>query len=599
MKREEEKIINTEFCVIGGGLAGVCAAISAARRGVKVVLIQDRPVLGGNASGEIRMWIRGASVSFPEYREGGILEELAMDNIFYNPRMNYSEWDGVVYNKVIAEKNITLLLNTSCVGVVEKKGKIESVTAWQLTTYTNYSIHAQYYADCSGDSIVAEFTDAKFRKGREGKKEYGESYAPEQADSCTMGNSCLIQARETDHFVKFKSPPFAHKFSDNEFQNRFDINNRTNFKNENFWWIEIGGDGDVVKNAEEYNRELIARAFGVWDYIKNSGRFDADNWELDWVGFLAGKRESRRYVGDYVLNQNDIERAQTFPDEVVYGGWSMDDHNPLGIHTQDLPNIHYPVTAPYPIPYRCLYSANISNLFFAGRNVSVTHMALSSTRVMATCAMMGQAVGTACSLAVRYGISPRGVGEHMEELQQSLRDDDCFLLHTPRKISEAVRSASPNIGKDRLVGFWEGNERTLGGKDGTIVLQKGEPLEFVFSRPVQCGGIRLVFDNDISGKRYPDSQSFLKMFPNRCSYPLNGAAATMANELTKEFRVYILTEGQWKLLREIADNHQRLVKIPVDRGIEGIRFVGDETYGHDEIRLYSFDIYEQTKKEEG
>ena len=273
MKREEEKIINTEFCVIGGGLAGVCAAISAARRGVKVVLIQDRPVLGGNASGEIRMWIRGASVSFPEYREGGILEELAMDNIFYNPRMNYSEWDGVVYNKVIAEKNITLLLNTSCVGVVEKKGKIESVTAWQLTSYTNYRIMAQYYADCSGDCIVAEFTDAKFCKGRESKKEYGESYAPEKADSCTMGNSCLIQARETDHFVKFKSPPFAHKFSDNEFQNRFDINNRTNFKNENFWWVEIGGEGDVVKNAEEYNRELIARAFGVWDYIKNSGRF--------------------------------------------------------------------------------------------------------------------------------------------------------------------------------------------------------------------------------------------------------------------------------------------------------------------------------------
>lgn len=587
-----EKIINTEFCVIGGGLAGVCAAISAARRGVKVVLIQDRPVLGGNASGEIRMWIRGASVSFPEYREGGILEELAMDNIFYNPRMNYSEWDGVVYNKVIAEKNITLLLNTSCVGAAEKNGKIEAIKAWQLTTYTNYCIRAQYYADCSGDCIIAEFTDARFCKGRESKKEYGESYAPEKADSCTMGNSCLLQVRETDRFVKYIAPPFAYKFTEEEFQNRFDINNRSSFKTNNFWWIEIGGDGDVIKNAEEYNRELIARAFGVWDYIKNSGRFDAENWELDWVGFLAGKRESRRYVGDYVLNQNDIERAQPFPDEIAYGGWSMDDHNPLGIHTQDLPNIHYPVREPYPIPYRCLYSANISNLFFAGRNVSVTHMALSSTRVMATCALMGQAVGTACSLAVRYGISPREVGGHMEELQQSLRDDDCFLLHTPRKISEAVRTSSSNIGKDRLAGFWEGIERTLGCKDGAIVLQKGEPLEFVFSRSVQCGGIRLLFDNDISGKRYPDSQSFLKMFPNRCSYPLNGAAATMANELTKEFRVYILTEGQWKLLRGIADNHQRLVKIPVDRGIEGIRFVGDETYGHDEIHLYSFDIYE-------
>lgn len=483
-----EKIINTEFCVIGGGLAGVCAAISAARRGVKVVLIQDRPVLGGNASGEIRMWVRGASVSFPEYREGGILEELAMDNIFYNPRMNYSEWDGVVYNKVIAEKNITLLLNTSCVWAAEKNGKIEEIKAWQLTTYTNYCIRAQYYADCSGDCIIAEFTDARFRKGRESKKEYGESYAPEKADSCTMGNSCLLQARETDRIVKYIAPPFAHKFTEEEFQNRFDIKNRSSFKINNFWWIEIGGDGDVIKNAEEYNRELIARAFGVWDYIKNSGRFDAENWELDWVGFLAGKRESRRYVGDYVLNQNDIERAQPFPDEIAYGGWSMDDHNPLGIHTQDLPNIHYPVREPYPIPYRCLYSANISNLFFAGRNVSVTHMALSSTRVMATCALMGQAVGTACSLAVRYGISPREVGGHMEELQQSLRDDDCFLLHTPRKISEAVRTSSSNIGKDRLAGFWEGIERTLGCKDGAIVLQKGEPLEFVFSRSVQCGG---------------------------------------------------------------------------------------------------------------
>lgn len=592
MKKDTEKIINTEFCVIGGGLAGVCAAISAARRGVKVVLMQDRPVLGGNASSEIRMWIRGASVSFPEYREGGILEELAMDNIYYNPQMNYSEWDGVLYNKVIAEENITLLLNTSCAGAVEKNGKIELVKAWQLTTYTKYSIHAQYYADCSGDSILAEFTDAKFRKGREGKKEYSESYAPEQADSCTMGNSCLLQARETNYRVAFTPPPFAHKFSDEEFQNRFDINNRTNFKYENFWWLEIGGDGDVIKKAEQYNRELIARAFGAWDYIKNSGRFDADNWELDWVGFLAGKRESRRYIGDYVLNQNDVEQAAVFDDEVAYGGWSMDDHNPLGIHTQDLPNIHYLVTEPYPIPYRCLYSSNISNLFFAGRNVSVTHMALSSTRVMATCAMMGQAVGTACSLAVRYGISPREVKGYMKQLQQLLRDDDCFLLHTPRKISEAVRAATSNIEKNRLSGFWEGIERTIGDKDGAVVLKKGEPFEFIFLNPIQCGGIRLLFDNDISGKRYPDSQRFLKMFPNRCSYPLDGDTATIANELVKKFRIYILIDDQWKLWKEVTENHQRLIKIPIDQVIEGIRFVGDETYGHNEIRLYSFDIYE-------
>lgn len=590
MEKTTKKVIETDLCVIGGGLAGVCAAVSAARRGVKVVLVQDRPVLGGNASGEIRMWVRGASISFPDFREGGILEELAMDNIFYNPRMNYSGWDGVVYNKVAAEPNITLMLNTSCTGAEERDGRIESVEAWQLTTYTTYTIRARYYADCSGDGVLAEFTGAAYRKGRESKREYDESYAPEQADGCTMGNSCLLQARETCGPVSFTPPPFAHKFSDEEFQNRFDIHSRTNFKYENFWWVEIGGDGDVIKNAEEYNRELIARAFGAWDYIKNSGRFDSENWELDWVGFLAGKRESRRYMGDYVLTQNDIENASVFDDEVAYGGWSMDDHDPRGIHTRDVPNIHYTVSAPYGIPYRCLYSKNVSNLFFAGRNISVTHMALSSTRVMATCALEGQAVGTACSLAVRYGISPRAVGGHMAELQQALRDDDCYLLHTPRKISGAVRTATPNIAKERLSAFWEGAERAIGAKDGAIVLQRGEPLEFVFSGNAYCGAVRLVFDNDISGKRYPDSQGALKMFPSRCSYPLDGAAATMAGELVKKFRVYVRIGERWELWKEVADNHQRLAKIPVGREIGGIRFVGDETYGHGEIRLYSFDI---------
>lgn len=143
---------------------------------------------------------------------------------------------------------------------------------------------------------------------------------------------------------------------------------------ENFWWLEIGGDGDSLNKAEEYNRELIACAFGAWDYIKNSGKFRCENRELDWVGFLAGKRESRRYIGDYTLTQNDVEQATPFEDEVAYGGWSMDDHDPRGLFAEGAPNVQHPIRAPYPIPYRCLSSANVKNLFFAGRNISVTHI---------------------------------------------------------------------------------------------------------------------------------------------------------------------------------------------------------------------------------
>lgn len=244
---------------------------------------------------------------------------------------------------------------------------------WQLTTYTKFCIHARYFADCSGDCILADFTSASTRRGREGRDEFQESLAPEQADRCTMGNSVVLQARETDHPVPFTPPPFARKFCDEDFA--FRLNIRAPFDPcENFWWLEIGGDGDSLNKAEEYNRELIACAFGAWDYIKNSGKFRCENRELDWVGFLAGKRESRRYIGDYTLTQNDVEQATPFEDEVAYGGWSMDDHDPRGLFAEGAPNVQHPIRAPYPIPYRCLSSANVKNLFFAGRNISVTHI---------------------------------------------------------------------------------------------------------------------------------------------------------------------------------------------------------------------------------
>ena len=340
-----------DICVIGGGMAGMIAAISAARHGARVVLMHDRPVLGGNASSEIRMWIRGAAGR--ENRETGILQELELENIYRNPTMNYSLWDSVLLQAVMAEKNITLLLNCSCLDCQTAGNRITSVTGWQLNTYAFHTVEAQIFLDCSGDSILAPLCGAAYRVGREGQNDLGESEAPAQADRKTMGNSCLIEARQTDHPCPFTAPEWANVYPDDA--SMMDKNHDFIGTGVNFWWIELGGEQDTIADTQTLNMELLKIAFGVWDHIKNRGDHGADNWELEWVGFLPGKRESRRYEGDYMLTQQDLSTGRPFPDVVAYGGWTMDNHLPAGFYAPGYSSHHLPVNAPYPIPYRCLY----------------------------------------------------------------------------------------------------------------------------------------------------------------------------------------------------------------------------------------------------
>jgi hypothetical protein len=423
----------TDLCVVGGGLAGMSAAISAARRGAKVVLMQDRPVLGGNASSEVRMWISGAGAHGENNLETGIVEEIELENLYRNPNTSYSIWDSILYEKVKYQDNITLLLNCSCNSATMDGNRIKSVRGWQLTTETWHTVEAKLFADCSGDSILAPLTGAEYRVGREASSEFNESIQPKQADKKTMGMSCLIQARETDRPQTYIPPKWAYKYpTEEDLPHRgHDIKSWSS----NFWWIELGGEQDSIHDTEEIRDELLKVAFGVWDHIKNYGDHGAENWVLDWVGFLPGKRESRRYVGDYIMNQNDVEAEGRFDDLVAYGGWSMDDHHPGGMNYPGVPTIFHPAPCPFGIPYRSLYSKNIDNLYFAGRNISVTHAALSATRVMATCATLGQAVGTAAAIAVRDDLSPRGVYENrIKELQQMLMDDDCYLPWHKREI---------------------------------------------------------------------------------------------------------------------------------------------------------------------
>lgn len=581
MKTEEIKV---QFCVIGGGMAGLCAAVAAARRGVKTALVQDRPVLGGNASGEVRMWIRGAGQHFPFYREGGIVEELSMKNIRYNPTLSFGIWDGLLYDTAASEPNLTLLLNASCMGAEERDHRVVSVDAWQLTTYKKLRIYADYFADCSGDAVLSYFTSAKFTSGREEKSRYNEPDGVETADRETMGNSCLIQVRETAEKVPFTPPPFARKLTDAEFAFRM-VGDEHWFKTDNFWWMELGGTRDCTKDAEEIKAELLALAYGVWDYIKNSGKFDSDRWTLDWVSFLGGKRESRRYIGAYVLNENDLLSARAFDDEVAYGGWSIDDHNPLGFDSPLPPNRNIFVKRPYGIPYRCLYSANVENLFFAGRNVSVSHLALSSTRVMATCSLLGQAVGTACALVAEKSALPKNVD--ICALKQALRDDDCYLLNTPRRLSAAMSGAQSSLSEGEKRIFASGIERKLGDGRYAVEREIGEPLEFIFDNAF-VREMRLVFDNDVAREYCKNPWS--RSYPMKLNISLADGQELMPPSLVKAYRAEICVNGEWRILSEERDNFRRLVKLPVNERISGVRFTGLATYGADKIRLLSVDV---------
>lgn len=582
-----ERIHEVDFCVVGGGMAGLCAAVAAARHGARVALMQDRPVLGGNASSEVRMWICGAHGD--NHRETGIVEEIELENNYRNPTSNFSVWDSVVYETARFAPNLTLLLNCSCTAAGMDGRRIAWVKGWQTTAETWHTVRARFFADCSGDSILAPLTGAECRRGREARAEFNEDIEPEQADDRTMGMSCLFQVRETPAPKPFIPPSWANVYATDA-----DLPNRGHgFTGlSNFWWLELGGEADSIHDTEALRDELLKVAFGVWDHIKNRGNHGADNWELEWVGFLPGKRESRRYLGDHVLTQNDIRAEGRFDDLVAYGGWSMDDHHPGGLRWPGPPTIFHPAPSPYGIPYRSLYSRNVENLFFAGRNSSCTHAAMSSTRVMATCAICGQAVGTAASLAARYDTSPRGIyNDHLRELQQALLDDDCYLPWHAREIPALSRSAALTASAGNPEPLRNGVDRPVGGEGNAW---SGEPgrswVQYRFEQPERLRLARLVFDSDLNRK---GKGACAKHVEKNClaNYPLNQPPRTVPETLVRAFRLEALDgQGQWQAVFETAGNHQRLVKVPLDVETRALRLVPLSTWGAPTARLFAFDV---------
>ena len=584
----KELHLHVDFCVVGGGLAGLCAALAAARRGASVALVQDRPVLGGNSSGEVRMHVCGAHG--PNRRETGIVEELFLDNFRYNARPSYAGWDAVLYGKAQYQKGLELVLNASVCAARMDGARIRSVRAWQCTAQRWVEVEAALFADCSGDAVLAPLSGADFRMGREGRAEHGESIAPLVPDTRTMGMSCLFQAREYPDPQPFVPFPWA-----NRYETAADLPARgMDVFRTNFWWMEVGGMVDSIGDTETCREELLRIAYGVWDYLKNRSP-DRDRYArlaLDWIGFLPGKRESRRYYGDHILTQNDVEAGGRFPDTVAYGGWSMDDHFPEGFHSRSLVGTTYhPAPSPYGIPYRSLYSRNVPNLFCAGRDISATHSALSSTRVMATCALEGQAVGTAAAIAARDGLDPRGVGQsRLAELQQALMDDDCWLPGFRRGIPSACAAAMLRAAAGDPAPLRNGIDRPDDASDNAWRAPVGTPVEYLFPAPAHFAEARLVFDSDLDRTDPSRPEGQTKLLNMRYYVGLGDAPFAPPATLVRDFRLETLgADGEWSLAAHVADNHQRLVRVPLSGHCLGLRLVVERTWGCDNPRVFAFD----------
>lgn len=425
--------VDADIVVVGGGLAGVSAAVAAARLGRRVALINNRPVLGGNSSSEVRVWVCGATAHGNQRwaRETGIIGELYRENQYRNPDGNPIYWDDVVLDTVRREPNIALFLNTEVVDASaegpDDARRVRSVTGWTLGSEIRTTFRAPVFLDCTGDGLVGALVGARHRLGKEGRDEFGEDWAPEEPEREFLGSTLLFYTKDAGHPVKYVAPESAKDITTTPIPSSRII--RSGDSGAHYWWIEWGGRLDIVHDNERIRDELRSVILGIWDHIKNSGEFDADTLTLEWIGNLPGKREYRRFIGDHTLTQNDVLAQTSFDDGVAFGGWSIDLHPADGMYATGAGALQRFSEGVFEIPFRSLYSVNVENLLMAGRNVSATHIAFGAARVMATCAAMGEAAGTAAAMCVEHEVTPRELhATRRSELRQLLLRADASLI---------------------------------------------------------------------------------------------------------------------------------------------------------------------------
>ena len=438
-----------DLVVVGGGIAGICSAVSAARLGLKVALIQNRPVLGGNNSSEVRVGLSGLIYQDPYQNLGSLVDELgavghwtlweanqnpdtkrsrAILEIIKNnpekkehnagPASNYD--DDRKLEIVQSEENLDLYLNTHGIAVEKEGDQITAVIGKSIVTGRESKFRGKLFADCTGDGTIGYLAGADFRVGRESREETGEPRAPAKADELVMGTSVQWNSMETANASPFPSTsPWSVNFDEETAIKTF----------KGDWDWETGAMRNQITEIEFIRDYALRVTFGNWDYLKNNATYKDEftNRKLSWVAYIGGKRESRRLLGDVILKEQDILEGREFKDATFNTTWGVDLHYPIRengfkgepfLSRADIREIES-----YQIPYRCLYSRNVNNLFMAGRNISVTHVALGTVRVQRTTGMMGEVLGMAASICKDEGVLPREVHEkHWDKMVELMTE---------------------------------------------------------------------------------------------------------------------------------------------------------------------------------
>lgn len=610
--------LEADVLVAGGGPAGVAAAIAAARCGARVILCQDRPVLGGNASSEIRMHIVGADCSGKrgaaletEAREGGIVEEIRLEAAVHNPQRSPSMFDLILFDKCRAEPNLTLLLNTTVLAAETADGVVHKAFAERQSTEDCFEISARVFIDCTGDGRLGVECGASFREGREDVTEFNESLAQPKRDNRRLGSTIMFQARRHDRPMPFTPPKWARRFTEEELRLRPHAEAELDRGLEyGYWWVEWGGCLDTIRDNETIRDELLSIVLGVWDHVKNGGDHGAENWALEWFGFLPGKRESRRFVGRYTLTEGDVMQSTPMFDAIAYGGWPIDVHPPEGVDApEEPPCIQHEVPKLFDIPLRACISNDFSNLMFAGRNISATHVAFASTRVMATCAAVGQGVGTAAALAVQSGKTP---GELVDDpqglfkLQQQIVRDDGFLIGiTNSDPRDLARSATVQANSEQTQGAaaWviRGQTRCMHGPGGVAAdralpglqrwmsdPQHGLPASILlrWDRPIKADNLRIVFDTGLHR---------VLTFSLADAYTEKMMWGKPQPETVRDYQIELCQGDRWKTLAEVQGNYQRVRDHALpSQSFEALRVTVHATNGIDHARICEIRVEQLT-----
>ncbi len=575
-------------------------------------------IVGANGTGNFD---RGAELE-TEAREGGIIEEIRLDNCVRNPQRSASVFDLILYDKCRSELNLTLLLHTAVTAVQMDQGAIDYAIADRQSTEDQFQIRANVFVDCTGDGRLGAEAGAPFMEGREDIAAYGESLAQKEPDKQRLGSTILLQAKKHDHPMPFVAPDWARRFSRDDLKLRLYATpgEEEPTHEYGYWWAEWGGTLDTIKDNEVIRDELMAVALGIWDHVKNGppaeGRGvrqrSASHWALDWIGFLPGKRESRRFVGQHVLTQGDLTSSRKFHDAIAYGGWSLDLHPPGGI---DVPNeepcIQHPVPHLYDIPLRACIAETIPNLMFAGRNMSATHVAFSSTRVMATCASVGQGVGTAAAHSAKHGVPLHELADDhsaIEAIQQRLLREDAYLIGRSASVPDessrlATITASSEQPNGRACNVVSGETRCVHGPYGAPVgrtepgshrwmsdPEHGLPawLQFTWEDPVVLTEVQLIFD---TGLHRHLTLSHHDGYTSRMYW---GVAQP---ETVADYRIDVMHkedsgQQQWQTIADITDNYQRLRRHSVAdvASISSLRVHVTRTNGLDHARIVEVSV---------